>query len=69
MIVTAIVPAAGAGIRFGGAVKKQFIALNGLPILSYTLRALAASNALSSIIVVVLPEKNQEVERRWSWPR
>ena len=55
MIVTAIVPAAGAGIRFGGAVKKQFIALNGLPILSHTLRALAASRALSAIIVVVPP--------------
>lgn len=55
MIVTAIVPAAGAGIRFGGAVKKQFIALNGLPILSHTLRALAASRALASIIVVVPP--------------
>jgi 2-C-methyl-D-erythritol 4-phosphate cytidylyltransferase len=55
MIVTAIVPAAGAGIRFGGAVKKQFIALNGLPILSHTLRALAASKALSAIIVVVPP--------------
>lgn len=55
MHVTAIVPAAGAGIRFGGAVKKQFIALNGLPILSHTLRALAASNALAAIIVVVPP--------------
>lgn len=55
MIITAIVPAAGAGIRFGGAVKKQFIALNGLPILSHTLRALAASKALSAIIVVVPP--------------
>lgn len=55
MIVTAIVPAAGAGIRFGGAGKKQFIALNGLPILSHTLRALAASKALASIIVVVPP--------------
>lgn len=55
MHVTAIVPAAGAGVRFGGAVKKQFIALNGLPILSHTLRALAASKALSAIIVVVPP--------------
>lgn len=55
MIVTAIVPAAGVGSRFGGAVKKQFIALNGLPILSHTLRALAASNALAAIIVVVPP--------------
>ena len=55
MYVTAIVPAAGVGIRFGGAVKKQFIALNGLPILSHTLRALAASKALSAVIVVVPP--------------
>src|SRR5574337_906424 len=55
MRVTAIVPAAGAGIRFGGAVKKQFIALNGLPILSHTLRALAASDALAAIIIVVPP--------------
>ncbi|VUZ85208.1 2-C-methyl-D-erythritol 4-phosphate cytidylyltransferase [Candidatus Methylomirabilis lanthanidiphila] len=53
MIVTAIVPAGGAGIRFGGAVKKQFITLNGLPILSHTLRALAASNAFAVIIVAV----------------
>jgi 2-C-methyl-D-erythritol 4-phosphate cytidylyltransferase len=55
MHVTAIIPAAGAGVRFGGAVKKQFIALDGLPILSHTLRALAASKALSAIIVVVPP--------------
>lgn len=55
MIVTAIVPAAGAGIRFGGEVKKQFIALNGLPVLSHTLRALRASDALAAIIVVVPP--------------
>ncbi|KAB2960550.1 MAG: 2-C-methyl-D-erythritol 4-phosphate cytidylyltransferase [Candidatus Methylomirabilis oxygeniifera] len=55
MIVTAIVPAGGAGIRFGGAVRKQFIALNGLPILSHTLRAIAASNALAAIIIVVPP--------------
>ncbi|HWQ70157.1 MAG TPA: 2-C-methyl-D-erythritol 4-phosphate cytidylyltransferase [Patescibacteria group bacterium] len=55
MIVTAIVPAGGAGIRFGGAVRKQFIALNGLPILSHALRAIAASNALAAIIIVVPP--------------
>jgi 2-C-methyl-D-erythritol 4-phosphate cytidylyltransferase len=55
MHVTAIVPAAGEGSRFGGAVRKQFIALNGLPILSHTLRALAASRALAVMIVVVPP--------------
>lgn len=55
MIVTAIIPAAGEGSRFGGSVRKQFIALNGLPILSHTLRALAASRALAAMIVVVPP--------------
>ena len=55
MHVTAIVPAAGEGTRFGGAVKKQFLALNGLPILSHTVRALSASHALAVVIVVVPP--------------
>jgi len=55
MIVTAIIPAAGEGSRFGGSVRKQFIALSGLPILSHTVRALAASNALAAMIVVVPP--------------
>lgn len=55
MIVTAIIPAAGEGSRFRGTVRKQFIVLDGLPILSHTLRALAASNALAAAIVVVPP--------------
>jgi 2-C-methyl-D-erythritol 4-phosphate cytidylyltransferase len=53
MRVTAIVPAAGEGSRFGGPVKKQFTSLDGLPILSHTLRALAASDAIARMIVVV----------------
>jgi 2-C-methyl-D-erythritol 4-phosphate cytidylyltransferase len=53
MHITAIVPAAGEGSRFGGAVRKQFITLGGLPILSHTLRALAAAKALAAAIVVV----------------
>ncbi len=55
MHVTAIIPAAGEGIRLGGPVKKPFIALNGLPILSHTLKALAASDAIAAMIVVVPP--------------
>ncbi len=55
MYVTAIVPAAGEGKRFGGRVRKQFIALNGLPILSHALRALAASDAVATMIIVVPP--------------
>jgi 2-C-methyl-D-erythritol 4-phosphate cytidylyltransferase len=55
MRVTAIVPAAGEGRRFGGPVRKQFASLNGLPIVSHTLRALAASDAIAQVIVVVPP--------------
>jgi len=55
MRVTAIVPAAGGGSRFGGPVKKQFTSLNGLPIVSHTLRALAESGAIARMIVVVPP--------------
>jgi 2-C-methyl-D-erythritol 4-phosphate cytidylyltransferase len=55
MHVTAIVPAAGGGRRFGGSVKKQFVALNGLPVLSHTVRALAATDAFAAMIVVVPP--------------
>ena len=60
MHVTAIVPAAGEGSRFGGSVRKQFLALNGLPILSHTLRSLAASEALAAMIVVVPPGEESE---------
>ena len=55
MHVTAVVPAAGAGTRFGGAVPKQYLAICGLPILAWTLRALAASGRVDSVILVVPP--------------
>jgi len=40
MHVTAIVPAAGGGSRFGGALPKQFVPLLGVPLLARTLQAL-----------------------------
>jgi 2-C-methyl-D-erythritol 4-phosphate cytidylyltransferase len=55
MHVTAVVPAAGAGTRFGGAVPKQYLTICGLPILAWTLRALAASGQVDSVILVVPP--------------
>lgn len=51
--VAAIVPAAGAGTRFGGSVKKAFVLLQGIPLLVHTLRALQASSSLRWIVVVV----------------
>ncbi len=51
MRVTALVPAAGRGTRLGTTVPKQFIALNGKPLLLYSLEVLDSSEDVSGIIV------------------
>ena len=53
MYVTAIVPAAGSGVRFGGVVPKQYLPLAGLPLLAWTLRALAASGQVDCTVLAV----------------
>ena len=65
MNVCAIIPAGGQGTRMGGTVPKQFQALNGKPILHYTLRALQESDLISSLVLVV-PEK-ELVNARADW--
>ena len=49
----AIVPAAGSGTRMGLPGPKQFYALNGVPILVHTVRALARAGGLDGIVLVV----------------
>ncbi len=51
-----IVPAAGAGLRFGGRTKKQFSLLGGTEILARTLLALSSCEELSGILVVTAAE-------------
>ncbi|MCI0515502.1 2-C-methyl-D-erythritol 4-phosphate cytidylyltransferase, partial [candidate division KSB1 bacterium] len=53
MRVTAIIPAAGKGLRFGGNINKQFLEVQGKPILFYTLQAFEASDLIDDIILVV----------------
>lgn len=53
MHVTAIVPAAGSGVRFGGVVPKQYLPLAGLPLLAWTLKALAAARRVDCTILAV----------------
>ena len=52
-----IVPAAGAGVRMGTGRAKQFLEIEGVPILGLTLKALNAAALLDAIIVVV-PEED-----------
>jgi 2-C-methyl-D-erythritol 4-phosphate cytidylyltransferase len=55
MHVTAIVPAAGSGVRLGGIVPKQYLLLAGLPLLAWTLKGLAASRRVDCVILVAPP--------------
>jgi 2-C-methyl-D-erythritol 4-phosphate cytidylyltransferase len=51
----AIVPAGGTGTRFGATKPKQFLEINGVPIIIRALRHIAACQEISEI-VVALPE-------------
>lgn len=61
MSVAAIVPAAGAGRRFGGRVSKLEISVGGAPLLIQTLRALQQVAAVRWIQVVVPPGQQAAV--------
>jgi len=60
MQVFAILPAAGLGTRMAGPQPKQFLALDGVPILIHSLRAFAAIERVSAIFVAV---RKPEIER------
>jgi len=49
----AIVPAAGLGLRMGGAVPKQFRPLGGLPLLVHSLRVFQSSPVIDAVILAV----------------
>jgi 2-C-methyl-D-erythritol 4-phosphate cytidylyltransferase len=60
MQVFVILPAAGLGTRMAGPQPKQFLALDGVPILIHSLRAFAAASRVTSISVAV---RKIEMER------
>jgi 2-C-methyl-D-erythritol 4-phosphate cytidylyltransferase len=51
--VTAVVPAAGRGVRMGTGVPKQFLTLGSVPLLVHALQTFEASPIISDIILVV----------------
>ncbi|MFC1884593.1 2-C-methyl-D-erythritol 4-phosphate cytidylyltransferase [Thermodesulfobacteriota bacterium] len=54
--VAAIMPAAGSGVRMGGALSKQFLDLGGKPILAVTLDTFENCPAVQEIFPVVPPK-------------
>lgn len=53
--VFAIVPAGGMGVRFGGATKKQYLELDGQPLLARTVKTFLEVGGISRL-AVVLPQ-------------
>lgn len=53
--IWAVVPAAGSGRRMAAEVPKQYLLVNGLPILEHTLRALLACPDIRGVVVVLDP--------------
>lgn len=67
-MTTAIIVAAGRGRRMGGQIPKQFLSVNGEPILVRTLRTFAASPEIDQILLVTSADyltycKNEIVDR------
>jgi 2-C-methyl-D-erythritol 4-phosphate cytidylyltransferase len=58
--IVAILPAAGLGTRMGAGAPKQFLELDGVPILILTLRRIAACPLVTSVIVAT---RGDEIER------
>lgn len=59
--VTAILPAAGLGTRMGAETPKQFLSLDGVPVLLFTLRRLAACPAVTEFIISTRAEEVDSV--------
>lgn len=60
---TAVLLAAGKGLRLGGAVPKQYRNIGGCPLLARSLAALAASPILTDLVLVI-PEGDEAYIRR-----
>lgn len=60
--IWAVVPAAGRGTRFGGELPKQYLVVDGAPLIAHTLAALFAHDAVEGAVVPVS-------ENDSDWPR
>ncbi|MEU3852676.1 2-C-methyl-D-erythritol 4-phosphate cytidylyltransferase [Streptomyces sp. NPDC029554] len=57
-----VIPAAGRGVRLGPGAPKALRALGGTPMLIHAVRAMAASRAVSLVVVVAPPDGAAEVK-------
>ncbi|MHA1416849.1 MAG: 2-C-methyl-D-erythritol 4-phosphate cytidylyltransferase [Candidatus Heimdallarchaeaceae archaeon] len=63
MVNAAIILAGGTGERFGAEIPKQFISLNGKPVIQWTIEIFKSYPKIDDIIVVCNPEWMSEVKK------
>ncbi len=56
--ILALVPAAGTGTRFGDLLPKQYLDIDGHPLIFHTLKALSRVSRIDTISVVLSPDDN-----------
>lgn len=64
MSIVAILPAAGLGTRMGADAPKQFRLLDGVPVVVFTLRRLAASPLISSFLIATRADEVEALNQR-----
>lgn len=62
--IAAILPAAGLGTRMGEHKPKQFLELDGMPLVIFTLRRLAACAEISEFLIATLAEEKDALTKR-----
>lgn len=62
MRTAAIIVAAGSGSRFGSDTPKQFLEINGKPVIAYTVERFQAAPSVDSILIVLAPERIAEFD-------
>lgn len=62
-MVTAIILAAGKGKRMGAAISKQFIDINGKPVIYYTLDKFLKCKVIDKIIIVVSEDEKEYFQK------
>jgi 2-C-methyl-D-erythritol 4-phosphate cytidylyltransferase len=62
--VAAILPAAGFGTRMGGETPKQFLELGGVPLVIFTLRRLAACEAITDFFIATRADEVASLDER-----
>lgn len=62
MTIWAVLPAAGIGRRMGSSIPKQYLSIDGAPLILHSLRRLSAVKKIEKIVVVIHPEDSRWAE-------